>query len=314
MYKNLHKISTAGMSRDDWLAQRRRSIGGSDAAALVGMNPYSSPYSVWADKLGKLPPTEENEAIRLGHDLEDYVAKRFQEATGKRVRRENNIISNPDFPFAHANVDRLVIGEDAGLECKTTSSFLNMRKCKNGEFPDNYYAQCVHYMMVTGASHWYLAVLVLGPGAGFYHFVIERDEEEISALAKAEEAFWNNVTAKIPPPADGTEATGEAIKAMFPESSEESVNLFAYDSEIERYMSLSNQIKELELLKDESLNRLKAFMGDAERGESDKYKILFKTQLWPSFDSKKFASEHSDIDLSPYYRYSYSRPFKVTEK
>lgn len=314
MYKNLHKISTAGMSRDDWLAQRRRSIGGSDAAALVGMNPYSSPYSVWADKLGKLPPTEENEAIRLGHDLEDYVAKRFQEATGKRVRRENNIISNPDFPFAHANVDRLVMGEDAGLECKTTSSFLNMRKCKNGEFPDNYYAQCVHYMMVTGASRWYLAILVLGPGSGFYHFVIERDEEEISALAKAEEAFWNNVTAKIPPPADGTEATGEAIKAMFPESSEESVNLFAYDSEIERYISLSNQIKELGLLKDESLNCLKAFMGDAKRGESDKYKILFKTQLRPSFDSKKFASEHSDIDLSPYYRYSYSRPFKVTEK
>lgn len=314
MYKHLHKISTVGMSKDEWLEHRRHSIGGSDAAALVGMNPYSTPYSVWADKLGKIPPAEENEAMRLGHDLEDYVAKRFQEATGKRVRRENNIITNPDYPFAHANVDRLVIGEDAGLECKTTSSFLNMRKCRSGDFPDNYYAQCVHYLMVTGAQRWYLAVFVMGPGAGFYHFVIERDEEEIAALAKAEEEFWRNVTSKTPPPADGMSATSEAIKTLFPESSDCSVDLFGYESEIEKYIALTNQIKELEQLKSEASNRIKAFMGNAERGECDKYKVLFKSYLRPFFDTKKFADEHRDIDLSAYQKYTSVRPFTVTAK
>ncbi len=314
MYKNLHKISTVGMSTDEWLDHRRHSIGGSDAAALVGMNPYATPYSVWADKLGMTPPPEENEAMRLGHDLEDYVAKRFQEAAGKRVRRENNIITNPDYPYAHANVDRLLIGEDAGLECKTTSSFLNMRKCKSGDFPDNYYVQCVHYMMVTGAQRWYLAVLALGQGSGFYYFVIDRDEEEIAALAKAEKEFWSNVTTKTPPLADGMKATSEAIKVMFPESSDKSVDLFGYDSEMERYMALTRQIKELEVQKEESANILKAFLEDAERGESEKYKILYKTQIRQSFDLKKFAAEHSDIDLSLYYKYSSARPFKVVEK
>ena len=161
MYKNLIKISTVGMPHDEWLKHRRKSIGGSDASAILGMNTYCSPYTVWADKLGKLPPKEDNEAMRLGRDLEDYVAKRFTEETGKKVRRENNIIINPDYPYAHANVDRMVVGEDAGLECKTTSA-MNLKRFKNGEYPENYYCQAVHYLMVTGAKRWYLAVLILG--------------------------------------------------------------------------------------------------------------------------------------------------------
>ena len=161
MYKNLKKISTVGMSHEEWLAHRKNAIGGSDAAGIVGMNQYSSPYSIWAEKLDKLPPKGDNEAMRLGRDLEEYVAKRFTEATGKKVQRENAILYNPDIPWAHANIDRRVVGEDAGLECKTCSA-LSMGKFKNGEFPENYYVQCMHYLSVTGCKKWYLAVLVLG--------------------------------------------------------------------------------------------------------------------------------------------------------
>ena len=183
MYKHLKKISTVGMPREVWLEHRRRSIGGSDAAAIVGLNPYSSAYAVWADKLGVIPPKEDNEAMRLGRDLEDYVAKRFTEATGKKVRRENSIIINPDYPFAHANVDRLVCAENSGLEIKTTTS-LNLKRFKNGEYPANYYAQVVHYMAITGADRWYLAVLILGKELKI--FCIERDEAEICALMEEE--------------------------------------------------------------------------------------------------------------------------------
>ena len=119
MYKNLIKISTIGMSREDWLTERRKSLGGSDVAGILGLNEYSSPYSVYADKLGLLPEKEDTEAMRIGRDLEDYVASRFTEKTGKKVRRENSIIRNPDYPYLHANVDRVVVGENAVLECKT---------------------------------------------------------------------------------------------------------------------------------------------------------------------------------------------------
>lgn len=310
MYKNLTKISTLNMERDEWLEHRRRSIGGSDASGIIGLNNWTSPYSIWADKLGKLPPKEDNEAMRQGRDLEDYVARRFAEHTGKKVRRENNILINPDFPFAHANVDRMVIGEDAGLECKTTSS-LNMKSFKNGTFPDTYYVQCVHYLMVTGCSKWYLAVLVLG--RDFMVFEIERDEDEIAALAKSEEEFWKLVESQTPPLADGEDSTTETISTLYPESNDNTVSLMAYEADLNQYMALGTLIKDMEKQRDEVANRIKAFMGESGKGESDNFKVSWTSSERKSFDTKKFASEHKDLDLSEYYKTSSYRTFKVTE-
>lgn len=311
MYKNLMKISTVDMPHDEWLKHRRKSIGGSDAASIIGLNPYCSQYAVWADKLGKLAPKEDTEPMRLGRDLEAYVAQRFTEKTGKRVRRENSIIINPAYPFAHANVDRLVIGEDAGLECKTTSS-LNLKKFKGGEYPEQYYVQCVHYMMVTGCKKWYLAVLVLG--IGFYVFEIERDENEIAALAESEEAFWKYVLDKTPPPTDGLKATTDAIGEMYPtDTGDGSVSLFAYESDLKQYMELSKRIAELNALKDACANKIKAFLGDAGRGVSQNYKVTWKAAERATFDAKRFAADHKTYDLTEYYNKSTYRTFKVTE-
>lgn len=310
MYKNLIKTSTINMSHDEWLDHRRKSIGGSDAPSIIGLNPWSSPYSVWADKLGKIPPKEDNEAMRQGRDLEFYVAQRFCEATGKKVRKENNILINPDYPFAHANVDRLIVGEDAGLECKTTSA-LNMKNFKNGAFPDTYYVQCVHYMMVTGCKKWYLAVLVLNKE--FMVFEIERDEEEIQSLAKAEAEFWKLVQDNTSPMADGASSTTNTISILYPESNDDTVNLFAYEADLQQYMALTAQIKELEKIRDEMANKVKAFLGEAGKGECDRYKVSWTSSTRSTFDSKRFASDHKDIDLSEYYKTSSYRTFKVTE-
>lgn len=310
MYKNLIKIPTAKMSHEDWLEQRKKSIGGSDASAILGMNTYCSPYTVWADKLGKLPPKEDNEAMRLGRDLEEYVAKRFTEETGKKLRRENNILINPKYPFAHANVDRVVIGEDAGFEAKTTT-VLNLKRFKNGEYPENYYVQCVHYLMVTGAKRWYLGVLILG--VGFKWFVIERDEGEIEALAKSEEAFWEYVEKKTPPEADGSDSTTETITSLYPESNEGTVSLFGYDDSLRQYIALGKQIDELKKLREGVANKVKAFMGDAGKGDSDRYKVSWSSYLKTTFDHKQFAADNPNLDLSKYYKSSNARTFRVTE-
>lgn len=310
MYKHLTKISTLNMPREEWLTHRRKSIGGSDASSIIGLNQHSSAYSVWADKLGKIPPKEDVEAMRQGRDLEFYVAERFCEATGKKVRRENNILTNPDYPYAHANVDRMVIGEDAGLECKTTS-VLNMKSFKNGAFPDTYYVQCVHYMMVTGCTKWYLAVLVLNQS--FMFFEIERDEAEIEALAKSEEEFWKLVESETPPTPDGATSTTDTITAIYPESNSETVSLFGYENELAQYVALTAQIKELEKLRDEMANKVKAFLGEAGRGESDRYKVSWTSTTRSTFDSKRYASEHPDLDLSNYYKTLTYRTFKVNE-
>ena len=310
MYKNLKKISTKGMSRDEWLEHRRKSIGGSDASAILGMNPYSSPYTVWADKLGKLPEKEDNEPMRLGRDLEDYVAQRFTEATGKKVRRENNILINPDYPFAHANVDRMIVGEDAGFEAKTTSA-LNVKRFKNGEFPDTYYAQCVHYLAITGCKRWYLGVLILG--VGFEWFVIERDEGEINALMKSEADFWEYVKTQTPPLADGSDSTTNTITAIYPESNGEEVSLMAYESDLKQYMTFCSLIKDVEKQRDEIGNRIKAYMGEAAKGVGSHHKVSWSSSVRSTFDHKRFAQDNPQMDLTSYYKISPCRTFKVAE-
>ena len=75
--KGIKRVSTRNMSRPEWLARRRNTIGGSDAAAIVGLSRYGSQYSVFMDKTGRLPDKPDTEAMRQGRDLEEYVASRF---------------------------------------------------------------------------------------------------------------------------------------------------------------------------------------------------------------------------------------------
>lgn len=304
------KISTKGMSRDQWLEARRKSIGGSDAGAICGMNPYSSAYTVYADKLMLIPPAEDNEAMRQGRDLEEYVARRFCEEKGKRVKRDHSIIYNTDFPYSHADVDRLVVGEDAGLECKTASP-MKYSAYLNGEIPDHYYVQCMHYIMVTGRSKWYLAVLVFQ--RGLFIFEIERNDEEIKNLAEIEADFWkNHVLKKTAPPPTGDKATTEAIGVIHPQSDGTEIDLLPVNSEIELYMQLKAQRADIDALIDKQCNIIKEYMNEAERGSCGDYRVTWKTQERSTFDKKRFVQEHPEIDLSEYMKKSTTRPFKIT--
>lgn len=302
------RTSTRQMSREEWLEARKGSIGGSDAAAIVGLSKWSTPYAVWAEKTGRLPEKEDSEAMRQGRDLEDYVARRFEEQTGKKVRKVNAILKNSKYPFAHANVDRAVTGEDAVLEIKTTR---NDRENTEGDraFSPNYYAQCMHYLAVTGAKKCYLAVLVWG--RGFYVYEIERDEAEIKALMDAEAAFWAHVESDTPPATDGFDPTTEALTAVFPESRGGSVNLFGDDELLDRLDGLKETRKRI----DESIadieNAVKAEMGDAETGVCGKYTVTWKNASRTTFDSKRFIADHASLDLTAYIKTTAYRTFKI---
>lgn len=307
---HLKRIDTRSMPRAEWLELRKKTIGGSDAAGIVGLSSYATPYTVWANKTGRLPDTEDNEAMRQGRDLEEYVARRWIEATGKTVRRCNAMLYNSLYPYAHADIDRSVIGENAGLECKTTST-LNIRQFHGVDFPEKYYVQCVHYMAVTGALRWYLAVLVLGKG--FYTFVLDRNQEEIDALMAAERDFWEFVKNDTPPDLDGLEATGEALQAIYPASDGSSIQLFGRESMLSEYFSLRNEAQLLEERMERIVNTIKEDMQDSERGNCSGFSVLWKSQTRRQFQPKEFEKAHPEIDLRPYYKHTVSRPFKITQ-
>lgn len=307
------KVSTKEMSREDWLKARNGTIGGSDAAALLGLSKYTSPYALWAEKTGAVTPEDisDKEAVRLGNDLEQYVAERWMEATGKKLRRENNILYNAEYPWAHANIDRAVIGEpDAGFEAKTTSSFEILQQCRSGQYPDRWYCQMTHYMMITGAKRWYLGVLVFGHG--FFHFTIERNEDEIKALAEAEKSFWELVQTNTPPAVDGSEATMDAIKAIHKGTAEGTVDLFGVRLDLTMFTKLGQQIAELEAQQNACKAKIMETMGECVNGITDGFKVSWKPQTRSTFDRAKFEKENGKIDKK-YFKESTSRAFRVTE-
>ncbi|MEO1815308.1 MAG: lambda-exonuclease family protein [Acetobacterium sp.] len=298
-------------NHDQWLEARRKGIGGSDAAAIIGLNPWATPYTVWADKTGRLPPKEDSEIMRQGRDLEQYVADRWMEETGKKCRRRTKILGNPDYPFALANVDRKVNGENAGLECKTTS-IMNLKKFKGGEFPETYYCQCVHYMAVTGADRWYLGVLVLSQG--FHTFVIERDEDEIQALMDAERDFWKYVECDTPPPVDGLDPTTGAINTIYAGDAEDGIiEIYGKENTVNQYLTIKQRIKELDIEKERIEQQLKEELQLYEKGICGSYQINWKGQKRRTFQVKDFAKDHPEIDLDGYYKTSEFRKFEIKE-
>lgn len=324
---SVRKISTAGMSREEWLAVRRRGIGGSDAAAVLGMNPWRTPYALWADKTGRLPNPPETEAMRLGRELEDYVARRFQEAAGKKTRRINAMLQNPAFPFAFANIDREIVGEQAGLECKTASAF--RAGDFQGDFPQNYYVQCLHYLAVTGAKRWYLAALVLGEGLRIFRLTrLEDDplpdwcglsvfvpEGEIAALLTAERDFWQLVESDTPPDFTGSPGDSRALSLVWPgEEESPAVFLPELEDKAARALALREQLSLFETQLEQCTQELKGRMENAPEARAGRYEILWKPQSRRSFDVKAFARDHPELDLTPWYRTTRCRKFEIRKE
>lgn len=329
----IHRTYIKDWTREKWLAERRKSLGGSDIGSALGLCKWRSPYAVWAEKTGLTPEEPDNEAMRQGRDLEEYVAERFSELTGKKVRRVNAILRNDDFPHLHANIDRDIVGEDAGLECKTASA-LNTSRFRGAEFPASYYTQCATYLAVTGYKRWYLAVLVLGREFKVYQVTTVPDDEvpewcaesvyvdaeEFDSLKAFAAQFWQYVETKTPPPLDGSESTAETIETIFAESDDEAeeIDLSAVADKLTARAELKERKERIEAEITEVENAIKAFMETAPRGvlvgANTMTTVTWKTQESRRFDAKAFAKDHPGMDLTPYYTKSQSRPFRVTIK
>ena len=297
---------------EGWLKIRKGYIGGSDAGAIIGVNPWNSAFSVWAEKTGQVPEFQGNVATKVGSYLEDLVARLFMEETGKKVQRCNFTIVNLEYPWACANIDREVIGEDAILEIKTTNSFENMKMLRNGEYPDMWYAQMTHYLAVTGAKKAYLAVLI--ESRDFKIFELERDEKEIQALMDAEKNFWHTyVVTKRTPPTDGSIATTETIKKLFNVSSDLiEADLAGCELAFQQRKALKEQIDKLKEEVDKIENSIKVVMGEASVGTCGNFKVTWKTQRTSGLDREAIKADYPDIDFTKYA--TESRVFRINEK
>lgn len=302
-------ISTVNMPREEWLKYRKQGIGGSDAGAICGLNPYSTAMSVYADKTSPEISDEDNESMRQGRDLEDYVARRFMEATGMKVRRSRAIYQSEEFPFMIADVDRLLIGQRAGLECKTASPY-NADKWKDDQVPAHYVIQCLHYMAVTGAEAWYLAVVILG--REFKYVRIDRDEVAIQNLITIEDDFWNrHVIPKVMPDPDGSKVCDEVISRYYPDAKKDTViPLIGFDEKLMRRQEIEELIKKLQAESSQIEQEIKLYMQDAETALSDHFKVRWSSVVSSRIDSRKMKAEQPEV-YQQFLSINRSRRFKV---
>lgn len=305
----LTKIPTLNMTHEEWLQRRKTGIGGSDAGAICGLNPYVSPMGVYLDKISTETTDLDNEAMRQGRDLEEYVARRFMEATGLKVRRSNMMYRNSRYPFMLADVDRFIVGEDAGLECKTASAY-NADKWKDGEIPAHYVLQCYHYMVVTGKRNWYIAVVILGQG--FQYRKLTWDDGMIRNLIAIEDDFWNHhVAVQVMPAPDGSEACDEVLEQYFHQARKNSaVPLIGFDEKLERREEIVRLVKKLEQEQKQIEQEIKLYMKDNEAAFSDRYRISWTNVDTLRLDTKRIREECPKV-YEDFVRTTSSRRFMV---
>ena len=301
-------ISTNNLEHKEWLKYRKQGIGGSDAGAVCGVNPYKTAMQVYYDKTSEDIETFDNEAMRQGRDFEDYVARRFMEETGKKVRRANAMFYDEKHPWMIADVDRMIVGENAGLEIKTASPY-SQSQWENGNIPLSYQMQCYHYMSVCNADTWYIAVLIYG--REFKCYKLEYDKEIVDSLIKLEEDFWkNNVLKKKLPEPDGSALADNVIATRFIATKDKSIPLLGFDEKLLRRQELVQLIDRLDTERKQIEQEVKIYLGDAEIAENSKYYVSWKSLVSSRFDAKALQEQEPEV-YKKYLKTVSSRRFSV---
>ncbi|MDU3930326.1 MAG: YqaJ viral recombinase family protein [Veillonella sp.] len=292
MYKKIFDSKNA--TREEWLKVRKLGLGGSDMAAVLGLSPWRSPIDVWLDKTSDAVEEKESEPMYWGNVLEEVVAQEFAKRSGYKVRNNNFTLQSEEYPYLLANIDREIVGLDAGLECKTANAF-KANEWDGDNVPDAYYIQCQHYMAVTGKSSWWIACLV--GGNTFYYKEIKRNEEVIAAIIDTGAAFWELVKNKTMPAPDDTKQCENALKKLYQKSNGQSVELPAnYGNMIIDYLEIKNQLSELEAKKRGIENVMKDFLKDNEKATYGEHFVSWKsTKPRETFDTKAFKDDYPEL-------------------
>ena len=306
---------TVEFSNKDVTLNRNEFLGGSDIAAVMGMSRWKTPLKLWAEKTGKLPLPDlsDVEAVELGTDLEEFVAKKLTQKTGKAVRRSPKYYQHPDYPYMVAHVDRLVTGTDELLECKT-ASFFKKDEWENDDIPQEYILQVMWYLGITGRKIGHIAVLI--GGQSFKYKQIEFDSELFETMVEAAKEFWQHVKDDTPPavmPDDDetlkdlySEHT-EVMIELYPENEETTQAVQTFEDKVAYLQEVKGHIKNLQDEQKEIETAIKDIIKDNLGIKTPKYVVSWKSQSKTNFDTKLFKELHSDL----YEEFSSTTSYRV---
>lgn len=297
---------------EEWLRQRFEGIGGSDAAAVLGISPFKSRTELWHEKVSKKIDAESAEELifQIGHALEPIVANKYVSLTGRKLEIRPRKI-HPDYPFMIGNIDREIVGDKRGpgiLEIKTKGAWTDWH---SEDIPPYYMTQVQHYLSVFGYDWAGFAVLDLGTRK-VTHVDIERDDKLISKIIHEEGKFWELVEKNTPPELEGSKVCGEFLKKHFKQSEDITIDLIGNEEATKwatMLKSVRAQAKLLDVQEVECKNYLMSLVGNAEKAIGDSYSVTWKSPI----DKQVFDLDRFRIDY-PELAKKYTKPEKQTRR
>lgn len=306
----MNYVSTKGMSREDWLRVRRSGIGSSDVAAILGLSRWRTPLEVWKEKTGlNGEEREDTEAMEMGRELEDVVARIYAKRTGFKIRRDNKIRWSQSCPFFLCNLDRVISPVSARgpgiLEIKTSS--WGYARTWEQEIPLEHFVQVQHQLHVTGWAWADVALLI--DGRHLKRFAIDRDGDHISVQAEILAKFWTeNVIRGVAPPARILDYERMITRPdAIAEATAEIIEL------ITRLKSLKHSKNGFEEMIVDLENKIKTFIGDREILSTDGETLAtWRSETRRTINSKMLREAKPDV-WEAYSSEKRSRRFVIKE-
>lgn len=302
---------TSAISHEQFLAARKKGIGGSDVAAILGLSKYKSPYQLWLDKTNRATADDsQSEPAYWGNTLEDVVAKEFAKRQNVKIQRVNQMMVHAQHDWMIANIDRAVINPsiagnvrfkdgrlttDHILECKTANQYL--AKLWGDEqtesVPDYYLTQCQWYMGIAQTEICSLAVLI--GGQQFRTYRIAFDQELFDTLQAECQHFWQNHVQADLPPAPTT--FDDVLHRWSKEDPKTVLDCSQADADlIAEYREIKSILKDAEAQEQQLKIAIASRFEDREIALFQNAKLgTFKYQERTTIDSKALKAAHPDI-------------------
>lgn len=303
---NCTVFSTVKQEDDEeaWLKARTRGIGGSDVGAICGVSPFTSARQIYLNKTGQFqdslqPNDAAKERMHFGHMLEPIVADEYAQRTGNKIVSVNATLVHKDYPWALANVDRLIVDDDGRpigiLECKTTSEYMN-DEWESGDILMSYIYQLNWYLWILGLEKGAFACLV-GGNKFYYYDVFRNDELLENTIIPAAKSFWyDNVLALKEPELQATDTEFANNKYSTVVKNSEITLTDDETNELARTVfDCKTKIKELEKIMTEAQNRIKDRLQDNEIGYTQDYTIKWSPRSQKRVDTDKLKSEFPEV-------------------
>ena len=292
-------VSTRGLTRAEWLAARRRGLGGSDIAALT----RGQLWDVYADKVGlAAPSTPATDEMRRGHGLEAFLRGEVAHRHPTwRITQRHAILQHPIHDWALGNVDGVIRdgADTAVLEIKTS------RHAWPDGVPEDYQAQVQWYLAIVGAPRAVVAVMFGDFSQAEY--TLEADADLQAALFALGQSFWRRVVDQDPPPLDGSAAARAWLLARHPPRPDRPQPVL-FDREtaelVEQYQDAQARIQQQKAAADALGARIRAAIGDAPGGLTATHRVSWVRSVAKYVDLDGLRRDHPDLVAS----YTHERP------